>query len=230
MNIYNNFFKSFLREIAPSFIFSKRSYSQEGEDLVVDRLLSSKKGGFYVEVGAHHPFRFSNTYFFYKRGWTGICIDPLPGTKKAFNKSRPKDIFLQLGISMNSGLLNYFMFNEPALNTFNKCLAEQRNGKEGYRLIKTMYIETKPLTEILRDYKISKEGIDLLSIDVEGMDLEVLSSIDLGKYAPKIIIVECLDFDLNDIKSDSIFSLLTKRGYIFYAKTGNSIIFQLISS
>ena len=56
--------------------WSNRIYSQEGEDIVIDRYFQHKAKGFYVEVGAHHPFRFSNTYRFYRRGWTGVCIEP----------------------------------------------------------------------------------------------------------------------------------------------------------
>src|SRR6186713_1276577 len=70
------------------------SYSQEGEDLILKRFFSEKSGGFYVDVGAHHPKRFSNTYMFYKEGWSGINIDAMPGSMKLFNKVRSKDINL----------------------------------------------------------------------------------------------------------------------------------------
>ena len=43
------------------------SYSQEGEDMVLQRIFAQKEYGFYIDVGAHHPKRFSNTYLFYKR-------------------------------------------------------------------------------------------------------------------------------------------------------------------
>ena len=56
------------------------------------RIFEGRKTGFYVDIGCHHPFRFSNSYLFYKLGWRGICVDPLPGTKALFNKWRPEDI------------------------------------------------------------------------------------------------------------------------------------------
>ena len=75
------------------------SYSIEGEDRIVRALLWQKHDkGFYVDVGAHHPFRFSNTYLFYTQGWSGINIDATPGSMKAFNKYRPRDINLEVGI------------------------------------------------------------------------------------------------------------------------------------
>lgn len=217
--------KIFIKKFGPSFLFSKKSYAQEGEDLVVDRLLEGKKNGFYVEVGAHHPYRFSNTYFFYKRGWSGICIDPLPGTKKAFNKSRPRDIALELGISILPGQLQYYMFNEPALNTFDPAVAKIRDGKKGFRITGTSIIETKPLAAILADLNIPDSGIDLMSVDVEGFDFQVLSSFDWSKNHPKVIIAESDNAQLGSIQSDPIYTLLLDKGYKLYAKTGHSLIY-----
>ena len=71
-------FKKMIRPFVDNYFGQIRnrriSYSQEGEDLVVDRLLNGKRNGFYVEVGCHHPYRYSNTFMFYKKGWRGICI------------------------------------------------------------------------------------------------------------------------------------------------------------
>ena len=58
----------------------------------------SKSLDTFIDVGAHHPMRFSNTYLFYKKKWKGINIDPLPGSMKLFNKLRPRDINLELGV------------------------------------------------------------------------------------------------------------------------------------
>jgi len=111
---------------------SLKSYSQEGEDLILLRIFEKKRIGFYVDVGAHHPFRFSNTYRFYLRGWRGINIDPMPGSMRLFNKFRKRDINLELAVGENEDTLIYYMFNEPALNTFDEGLAKTRDGKNGY--------------------------------------------------------------------------------------------------
>jgi hypothetical protein len=58
--------------------YSKKSYSQEGEDMILNRIFEFRNSGFYIDVGAHHPMRFSNTYFFYRKGWRGINIDAMP--------------------------------------------------------------------------------------------------------------------------------------------------------
>jgi hypothetical protein len=95
-----------------------RSWSQEGEDMALRRVFEKEKIGFYVDVGAHHPKRFSNTYFFYRMGWNGINIDAMPGSMKEFDKYRGRDINLELGVAKQEGILNSYVFNEPALNTF----------------------------------------------------------------------------------------------------------------
>lgn len=75
-------------------VYAKKSYSQEGEDMVLQRIFDGKTNGFYVDVGAHHPFRFSNTYFFYRLGWSGINIEPNPEASDLFQSARRKDINL----------------------------------------------------------------------------------------------------------------------------------------
>jgi FkbM family methyltransferase len=219
--------KTIFREYLPAPFFSRKSYSQEGEDLIVDRLLSGMKQGFYVEVGAHHPFRFSNTYFFYKKGWSGICIDPLPGTKKSFNRWRPRDLFLEVGISSGQDILEYFMFNEPALNTFDPIVAKERDGLKGYQLVESKKINTFSLADVIQKNIPINQKIDLLSVDVEGLDLEVLRSNDWNLFLPKVIIVECLITDLEGLNVDPIHLFLKSKRYKLYGKSGYSFIFIL---
>src|SRR5690348_16491596 len=102
------------------------SYSQDGEDVVLRRLLEGRKNGFYVDVGAHHPRRFSNTFYFYRRGWRGINIDANPDAIKLFRRERASDINLCVGIGELTGNLSFHFFNEPALNTFDAALAAER--------------------------------------------------------------------------------------------------------
>ena len=104
-----------------------KSYSQEGEDMILNKIFEFKKNGFYIDIGAHHPKRFSNTYFFYKKGWMGINVDAKPGSMYLFNKIRPRDINLEIGLNNEKSVLKYYSFNEPALNTFDKELADERS-------------------------------------------------------------------------------------------------------
>ena len=216
--------KSFLLKNMGPLFQGRFSYAQEGEDLALDRLIAHKRDGFYVEVGCHHPFRFSNTYFFYKKGWSGVCIDPLPGTEKKFKKWRPRDQVVEVGVARNSGSMLYYMFNEPALNTFDKTLAEERDGYINYKIIDKVSVKIKTLESILDDVNCSKE-IDFFSIDVEGLDLEVLMSNNWSKYRPKMIIAESLTASLTEFESDPLVSYLLSLNYKAIIKTGCSVIF-----
>jgi FkbM family methyltransferase len=203
-----------------------KSYSQEGEDLIVERLLGGKRGGIYVDVGCHHPFRFSNTYLFYSKGWNGVCIDPLPGTKRLFYKCRPRDIVIEAGVSKIAGLMKYFMFNEPALNTFDENVANQRGELRNYKIEQVLDVATDRLDSLLKAAQINGP-IDFMSIDVEGFDLQVLETNDWNIYKPKIIIVEALGVATKfiDLMNDPVVRYLTDKQYILYVKTGNSLIF-----
>ena len=86
--------------------------------MILSRLFSAKRIGFYVDVGAHHPFRFSKTYKFYKKGWSGINIEPNPEDFHLFSKQRNRDININAGVASKEDDISYFMFNEPDLNTF----------------------------------------------------------------------------------------------------------------
>lgn len=204
----------------------KNSYSQEGEDMVLQRIFENYSNGFFVDVGAHHPMRFSNTYIFYQQGWKGINIDPIPGCMKVFNRLRPRDINIELGVAEEEGELNYYVFNETALNSFSKELSEKRDKIEkDYYIKKVIKVEVKPLYKILEKHLQSNE-IDFLNVDVEGLDLEVLRSNDWSKYRPKFVLVEALETNLNNFEKHPIFKLMKEKNYTFYAKQVNTIFFK----
>ncbi|MBP1652581.1 MAG: hypothetical protein H6Q26_2738, partial [Bacteroidetes bacterium] len=104
-------------KLAPQIRYLAPAYSSEGEDLILKRIFDNKQNGTYVDVGAHHPFRVSNTYIFYKKRWKGINIDPNPGSKAMFDRYRPLDTNLEMGVSSTRQHLTYHIFNDPALNT-----------------------------------------------------------------------------------------------------------------
>lgn len=173
-------------------LYATKSFSQEGEDLLLKRIFEHKKNGFYIDVGAHHPFRFSNTYLFYKKGWKGINLDAMPNSMKIFEKYRPRDINLEIPVGKDGEKLVYYIFNEPALNTFDKNRIEAIVSKSVYTLIREMEIQIRSLKSILDEYLPKGQNIDFMSIDVEGLDFEVLKSNDWKKYRPEILLVESL--------------------------------------
>jgi len=204
--------------------FYSKSYSQFCEDMILKNIFNKKKG-FFIDIGAHHPFRLSNTYFFYKKGWSGINIDPLPGCMKLFNRFRKRDINLELGISKENSILNYFAFEEPAFNTFSDESAKKYIETNATKLIYQKKIECFPLRNILDSHLKENQTIDFLSIDAEGLDLEILESNDWNIYQPKVILIEIHDFNFDYISENLIYQFLKEKKYSLYASTGITFFF-----
>ncbi|HTD98543.1 MAG TPA: FkbM family methyltransferase [Mucilaginibacter sp.] len=208
---------------------SLKSYSQEGEDMVLRSFFEGKKHykGYYIDVGAHHPYRFSNTLFFYNKGWKGINIEPTPGAIKSFNFFRRRDINLNIGISSKRDKLTFYCFNEPALNGFSKELSEERSrSSKVYKIIEEKEIETYPLAEVLDKHLPQGQKIDFFSIDVEGLDLQVLKSNNWDKYKPAYILVED-KVNFTNLSDSEVYTYLEERGYEMVAKTMRTLFFKL---
>lgn len=207
--------------------YALKSYSQEGEDMILRRIFETQRTGFYVDVGAHHPKRFSNTFFFYKKGWRGMNIDAMPGSMRDFDKFRSRDINIEQPISDKKEMLTYYAFNEPALNGFSKAISDERNGLEGYKVLFKKELETKTLDEVLNtNLPDDFDQIDFLTIDVEGLDFQVLKSISLDRYRPKIILVEILKTTFTDLQDHEVTKYLENYGYAICAKTVNTVLFS----
>jgi FkbM family methyltransferase len=210
------------------YCFHKISFSQDGEDVVLAELFNDKSEGFYVDVGAHHPQRFSNTYIFYLKGWKGINIDAMPKSMEIFNVLRPHDINLEIPISDKSEVLTYYEFDESALNSFSLPLSQERITTSKYKIIAETQLKTLTLAEVLDKYLPPEQTIDFLSIDVEGLDYPVLSSNNWDKYKPKVILVEDLELSsLKNISTSKVCLFLEERGYILIAKTMRTLVFRL---
>jgi FkbM family methyltransferase len=206
--------------------YSQLYYSQEGEEIVLRRFFNYKNTGFFVDVGAHHPMRFSNTYMLYKMGWRGINLDATPGSMVLFNKLRKEDTNIEAGVSDKNEILNFYTFNEPALNTFNEEKANQIIKDSPYNLIQKHEIKTTTLSDILSKHIKIGVQIDFFTIDVEGYDLKVLKSNDWNKFKPKVIVVESNFIDINSLNSDEIFVYLKALGYAPFAKTFKSVFYS----
>lgn len=221
------FVSRILDKIAPSLLYGRYFYSQAGEDMLLSIYYEGKKHkGFYVDVGAHHPFRFSNTAYFYKRGWHGINIEPTPSLFKAFPRRRRRDINLNVGIG-NGEKLTFYVFNEGALNTFDPALAKERDGSyDGkYKIVDHIEVQTHTLTEILDKHLPAGTPIDFLTIDVEGFDYAVLKSNNWEKYVPEFILVEC-ESSLDDLSNDDIYKFLHERKYSIVGRTLYTTLFR----
>lgn len=203
------------------------SYSQEGEDVVLRRFLDLSKPGFYVDVGAHHPVRYSNTKYYYDRGWSGINIDADPTLIDEFKTHRTRDINLISGVGDQMKQMTFYMFNHPAINTFDAKLAAQRAKLPEYEIVNKLKIKIRSLAELLENHLPKGKDIHFMSIDVEGQDLNVLRSNNWAKYRPAYILIECLGAveSLEAVFDNEVTGYLRGQGYQPIAKTLYTVIF-----
>ena len=203
------------------------SFSQCGEDVICKHLflgLGIEQVN-YLDLGAYHPMRISNTYLFYQAGSRGVNVEPNPDAYADFLKYRPEDINLNVGVGTSEGTFDYYTFEAPTLNTFSKKEA-QDYAQQGYPILSKKNLQVVDLNSILAEH-FTERPLDLLSMDVEGLDFDLLSVMELEKYKAKVICVEAVQFsrDGRGEKDTQIKKLLESRGYLLYADTGINYIF-----
>lgn len=208
----------------------RKSYSQCGEDLIVkfifDNVLKISKPS-YIDVGANHPYKINNTYLFYKNGSTGINVEPNLTLWRKLIKFRKNDINLNIGVSDKMGYLDFYMISPNTMSTFSKVEAEMVQREHNFKIEAVTKIKVETVQNIIHKH-FNNIFPDLLSLDVEGLDEQILNSIDFINNGPKIIIVETIEFSNifnENLKRKPISDLLLCNGYLCYADTMINTIF-----
>ena len=123
---------------------------------------------------------------------------------------------------------SYYMFNEPALNTFDEFLAKQRSNIDVYKIIAMKEVEVYQLKDVLGQFLPKGQEIDFMNIDVEGLDFEVIKSNDWNKYRPRVLLVEILPaHKVEELRENEIYKYLKDIGYNLLAKCFNTCIFTI---
>ena len=153
-------------------------YSQWGEDLLAAKILSGPDA-FYVDVGCNHPTKFNNTYLFYERGWSGLCIDAVQSFGPLYAQIRPRDRFIHSAVSAADRDVTLYVGNEDALSSMveNKWTPDK------------VIVRSRPLDHILSKNNVPSD-FSLLSLDIEGLEVEALHSLASTHYRPRVIIAE----------------------------------------
>ena len=168
------------------------------EDLIIDSLLSAKKTGLYVDIGANDPNFTGHTKRFYLRGWSGINVEPQKHLFNELNKHRKSDINLNVAVGSKKGLATFYELpNRNDGSSLNKKMADL-NSKWHKAEIKEVKKEVVPLKEIFENH-LSGRKIDFMSVDVEGTEMDVLKSNDWNNFRPPLVMVEIAHFDCNEI-------------------------------
>ena len=207
----------------------KKSYSQCGEDLLIQYIFTLRgiAKPSYLDIGANDPFFISNTALFYEKGSRGINIEANPQLAAKFAIARPQDINLNIGISDKEEELDFYIMQDDTLSTFSKTESDFMISK-GKQLKKIKQIPLITIATVLDKYFKNKFP-DFMSIDVEGMDFQILKSIDFTTSAPKVICLEAADYSPvgAGMRRHEMIDFLVSKGYYEYANTNlNAIMVQ----
>lgn len=197
---------------------ARQSFSQAGEDLVIDTIFAKRNISkpFYIDIGAHDPIFGNNTYLFYRAGGKGVLIEPNLSYTEKIKSKRPKDICINAGVGGEDGEREFFAFKRSTRSTFSKEQAEDWQKQSGQKPT----VEKKrilSLNTIVRDF-VKENEIDMLSIDTEGLDVEILESYNWSKR-PKII---CVEYQEDEGK---IMGIMKDHGYMLVAKIFQNAVF-----
>ena len=209
--------------------FPKKSYSLFQEDLFIKNYFRNKSKGFYIDVGCYHPLEGNNTHLLHAKGWKGMNLDINFYSIEMFKFLRKKDINIHSGISLKKEKLTMYYRKEiNMLNTLDKKIAKIhfRNG------FKKRNVQVNTLNYFISKYFKKLEKIDFLNIDVEGVELNVLKSLNFKQYKPQLVCIEIhnsknmYDTNYDYLKSNSIYKYLINKKYKVVWKKKYSFIFE----
>jgi FkbM family methyltransferase len=219
---YKRWFKGAIDHLGQT----KQTYAQSQEDVFISEFLSAYnlKDSIYIDVGANHPTDISNTYLLYRQGYHGIIIEPNEELIKLFRRFRKRDILLMLGCSNKCGVVKFNISKTPVISSFD-------DNREDMNIWKRVFIPVMPLDNAISEIPFS--FVNLLSIDVEGLNFEVL---DGARATLKKTLLICIEFDTKDDaeKYDSVllpdFQLVSTIGCnLFYANLHLTSLHRLTS-
>lgn len=205
------------------------TYSQAGEDGVLNFLFADKKHQSikYLDVGTNMPNFCNNTYLFYLKGHRGVCVEANQALIPLITEVRPEDKVINAGVSPDETKkeAEFYIFEADANSTFDKREAERRAAYGTYKILKTVKVPLIHINDLIKENFSTYP--DFLNIDIEGLDLDVLQSIDYKKYPIPVICVETCMYSENHIrpKDKSIAEYLINEGYEIYADTYINTIF-----
>lgn len=205
------------------------SYSQCGEDCIIDFLFMwlGITNVSYLDIGAHHPTWLSNTYFFYRKGNSGVLIEPDMDLCPNLSKLRPRDKVLNIAVGLDGiDVIPLYIMSSRTLNTLDEAQAMALDASGDDKIEAVRNVQRMGINTLLETY-FSNAKLNFVSLDIEGMDLPLLQAWDFARYRPEVFCVETLTYTKNntETKVDSIIKHMQNMGYILYADTFINSIF-----
>lgn len=200
----------------------QKFYSQHGEDFLTNEIFQHKKTGFFVEIGCLDGIEFSNTYFFEKQGWKGICVEAHKDFVELLKENRKGSYVVHCAVGERNEEDVIFYANKiGSLSTLDK--KEEKRWEENYREFFTgfeeQHVKMRTLTSIFDEAGVDE--IDFISLDIEGYEVMALSGLDLSKYRPHLFIIEYKD----DVHKNGLESILFPKGYMYIGKRGCNLFY-----
>jgi FkbM family methyltransferase len=197
----------------------KMYYSQFGEDKILFEIFQRKTSGVCVEVGANNGVDDSTSLFFEKIGWKCILIEPNPILCQMIRSTR-NALLYECAASDRRGVATLYVAEgaekSHGVSMISVEEEEARNKIKSYGFTcRPVQVDTRTLDNILAELKFSS-GIDFVSIDVEGHELEVLKGFSLERWRPMILLVE----DNSNFENNIVSNYLKKFGYVRFMRTG----------
>jgi len=173
------------------------SYSQNFEDVILERYFKDKNDGFYIDIGAADTKIHSVTKHFYDKGWHGINVEPSPVLYGLLQQERTRDINLNIVVCEQDGLVEFFDIPKAGLSSINKEYVDSAMNNilqlnyDGNKLdaINTSLLESSRLENLFEKYTKNVE-VDFLKIDVEGAEEQVIKSNNWSLFRPKVLVIE----------------------------------------
>ena len=198
-------------------------YSQLNQDLWVLDILQHKQNGVFVDVGAFDGINLSNTYLLEKQyNWNGICIEANCSTFKKLEKCRNCVCVNELLSDEKDKVLPFQNLGELSFgveNVLNVDIAEIRNNNDNLDT-SMKFLTTNTLENVLNEHNIPNV-IDYLSIDVEGMEYEILKNFDFNRYHINTLTVEHNAAHIGDEYRNKLFYLLSNNNFKFVKGNDN---------
>ncbi len=173
------------------------------------RALGHVPNGFYIDVGAQHPVIDSVSKAFYEHGWRGIHVEAIPSNAALLRQDRPDETVLQVALSHEPGILEFYEVVGTGLSTGDKAVAESHQA-QGFTVC-TLTVPSITLADVFD--QAGGKDIHWLKIDVECMEMRVISGWGEAKALPWVVVVESTLPNSQIENHEEWEPLLLKRGY-----------------